>query len=76
MCIRDSVSNLDVAPTMLDAAGSAFKKDVDGNSLLKIREGNDVNFRDYFVCETHGPVSYTHLVYCFGRKVPDYMLLS
>lgn len=58
------VSNLDVAPTMLDAAGSAFKKDVDGNSLLKIREGNDVNFRDYFVCETHG-----HLEKHLGRAV-------
>ena len=58
------VSNLDVAPTMLDAAGSAVKKDVDGNSLLKIREGNDVNFRDYFVCETHG-----HLEKHLGRAV-------
>lgn len=58
------VSNLDVAPTMLAAAGLHFKEDVDGRSLLEAVGGTDETFRNYFVCETHG-----HLERHLGRAV-------
>lgn len=48
------VSNLDVAPTILEAAGCSFQERVDGKSLLGVAPGTDHSFRSYFVCETHG----------------------
>ncbi len=48
------VSNLDVAPTVLDAAGCSFLGQVDGKSLLGAGAGMDNAFRSCFVCETHG----------------------
>ncbi len=48
------VSNLDVAPTILDAAGTRFKGEVDGDSLLPVCRG-DKNFsRSELVCEAYG----------------------
>ena len=57
-------SNLDVAVTMLDAAGLSFPEGADGKSLLTAGEGTDNLFREYIVCETHG-----HLEKHFGRAV-------
>ena len=48
------VSNIDVAPTMLDAAGLAFADDVDGESLLPLCEGRGGAWRDDLMCETYG----------------------
>jgi arylsulfatase A-like enzyme len=48
------VSNLDVAPTMLDAAGLGFERGVDGRSLLPLCKGGTADWRRDFMCETHG----------------------
>jgi arylsulfatase A-like enzyme len=56
------VSNIDYAPTMLDAAGLSFPEPVDGTSLLPLARGHSREWRDAVVSETHG-----HLIDFFGR---------
>lgn len=48
------VSNIDLAPTFLDAAGAGFSKPVDGQSLLPLCTGKSKQWRDDIMCETHG----------------------
>ena len=47
------VSNLDFAPTMLEAAGTTFSHSIDGQSLLPLLRGEGVE-REALVCETNG----------------------
>ena len=48
------VSNLDIAPTILDAAGTSFKEKIHGSSLLPLCAGENETWRDDVMCETHG----------------------
>jgi arylsulfatase A-like enzyme len=48
------VSNLDLPPTFLDAAGTAFAEEVDGASLLPLASGESDEWRDEVVSESHG----------------------
>ena len=48
------VSLIDVAPTMLDAAGLAFAQPVHGRSLLPLAAGRAENWREDLMVETHG----------------------
>jgi arylsulfatase A-like enzyme len=48
------VSNLDLGPTFLDLAGTAFTDPIDGQSLLPIVTQKDVQWREDLMCETHG----------------------
>lgn len=57
---NELVSNLDVAQTMLDAAGAAFTTPVDGISLMPVASGRERNVREYVVSETYGH-KYPHL---------------
>lgn len=58
------VSNIDYAPTMLDAAGLRFVQEVDGTSLLPLCEDANHPWRDFIVSETHG-----HMENVIGRAV-------
>ena len=58
------VSNLDMAPTILDAAGTGFSQPVDGRSLLPLALGRQGPWREELMCETHG-----HGNQHFGRLV-------
>jgi len=48
------VSLIDLAPTLLDAAGTQFEHEPDGASLLPICCGEQPAWRDDLMCETHG----------------------
>jgi arylsulfatase A-like enzyme len=48
------VSNMDVPPTILDAAGTDFQQEVDGRSLLSLVTGESEDWRDDLMCETYG----------------------
>lgn len=47
-------SNLDVAPTILGAAGLGFDQSVDGADLTRLAIDPGIDWRDGVVCETHG----------------------
>ena len=48
------VSNIDYAPTFLDAAGLGFQQPVDGQSLLPLAQGRANAWREDLMSETHG----------------------
>jgi len=59
------VSNIDIAPTILDVAGLSFKSEVDGKSLLPICSEKSIKWREDLMCETHGHHAQTHI----GRAI-------
>jgi len=48
------VSNIDLAPTILDAAGLKFNESIDGESLLPLCKDTSLEWRDDIMVETHG----------------------
>jgi arylsulfatase A-like enzyme len=48
------VSLIDVAPTILDVAGTRFEHEPHGASLLPLGAGDGATWRDDLMCETHG----------------------
>jgi len=51
------VSNIDLAPTFLDAAGTSFDNPVHGQSILPICKNKDAEWREDLMCETNGHFS-------------------
>ena len=58
------VSNIDLAPSFLEAAGEEFTNPVDGESLLPLAKGDKTEWRQDLMCETHG-----HMEDHIGRLV-------
>ena len=58
------VSNLDLAPTILNAAGVSFRDPVDGKSLLPLSSMQESDWREDLMCETHG-----HYINHLGRLI-------
>ena len=54
------ISNIDVAPTILDAAGTRFSEQIHGRSILPLFKDEKSNWREDIMCETHGHTT-THL---------------
>ncbi len=52
--INKLVSNIDIAPTILDAAGTKFSESIHGISLLSLFNQDKPNWREDIMCETHG----------------------
>ena len=48
------VSNIDLGPTLLDAAGAAPYPRADGRSLLPLVRGETSDWREDLMCESHG----------------------
>ena len=58
------VSNIDLAPTILDAAGTNFSDPIDGISLLSLFKGENPDWREELMVQTHG-----HYIKHLGRAV-------
>lgn len=50
----DLVSNIDLAPTILDVIGASFEGKTDGQSLLPLCMGENEEWRNDLMCETFG----------------------
>ncbi|MBD3193710.1 MAG: sulfatase-like hydrolase/transferase [Candidatus Lokiarchaeota archaeon] len=48
------VSNIDIAPTILDIAGCSFSNKIDGRSLLPLLKGKTIDWREDIMVEMHG----------------------
>jgi len=55
--IERLISNIDVAPTILDAAGTEFSKPIHGKSLLSLFNKDKNNWRQDIMCETNGHIT-------------------
>ena len=49
--INEMVLNIDVAPTILDLAGADIPTTIQGESLLKLSQNQEVGWRSEFLCE-------------------------
>jgi N-acetylglucosamine-6-sulfatase len=49
--VNQMVANLDIAPTILEAAGLVAPNNLDGKSFLPLAQGNDVPWRDTLLYE-------------------------
>jgi N-acetylglucosamine-6-sulfatase len=67
--ISDPVLNIDLAPTIADAAGLDIPDSVDGASLLPMLKGDDENWRDAVLIE-HWPTEEG-----FGGTIPRYVAI-
>ncbi len=63
--IENLVSNIDFAPTILDVAETSFEKKIDGQSLIPLCSGNEIDWRDDLMIETHGHHFRLHI----GRSI-------
>lgn len=45
------VANIDIAPTLLEAAGLGVPEHMDGRSFLPLAEGREISWRDYLLYE-------------------------
>lgn len=61
---RKLVSNVDMAPSVLDAAGGQFSHPADGKSLLTLFREKDAGWRDAVYAETYG-----HAYPCQGKMI-------
>ncbi|MHA1489369.1 MAG: sulfatase-like hydrolase/transferase [Promethearchaeota archaeon] len=61
---NELVSNIDLAPTLLDVAGISFRNSVHGRSLMPLCSQKEVDWREDLMCQTYGHFN-THL----GRLV-------
>ena len=60
------VSNADIAPSLLDAAGLSFREKIDGRSFLDLFNNGSAPWRTIVTAETNG-----HLAPWFGRMAVD-----
>lgn len=51
---NEFVSNVDIAPTILDAANLKFDTHIDGKSLIPLCQGKSKKWREDIMVETHG----------------------
>jgi len=58
--ITENVSNIDIAPTLLEAAGIEKPEYMHGESFLKLLKGEQIEWRSYFLYEYFWEWNYPH----------------
>lgn len=76
--VEDVVANIDIAPTLLDAAGIEKPKNYDGESFLGL--GNDRaekhHHRDYFFYEYFWEYNFPYTPTTFAVRTPEYKYIQ
>ena len=73
--VRQMVLNLDIAPTILDAAGIQKPANMPGASMLPLLQGKQVAWRDRFYYEYYWEYEYPQTPTMFGVRTDDYKLI-
>ena len=58
--VKKVVANIDVGPTLLEAAGLSTPGQMDGRSFWQLAKGNDIPWRDYVLYEYFWERNYPH----------------
>lgn len=58
--INRTVANIDIAPTLLEAAGISKPEEMDGESFLKLAQGKASKFREEILYEYYWEPNYPH----------------
>ncbi|HOO56164.1 MAG TPA: sulfatase-like hydrolase/transferase [bacterium] len=72
--VDEMVLNIDLAPTVLSAAGLAVPGRVQGKSYLELAEGKDVSWRDSWLYEYYEDYNFPHPP-CMALRTRDWKLI-
>jgi len=70
------VLNIDVAPTLLEAAGLPIPPAVQGKSFLKLAQGQNIPWRDAFLYEYFWERAFPQTPTVFGVRTEDYKYMN
>ena len=74
--VPQMVLNVDIAPTLLDLAGTAVTKPMDGRSFLPLlRSGENSNWRDSFVYTYYWEYNYPHTPTVYALREDRYKFM-
>ena len=73
--VRQLVQNIDIAPTVLEAAGAQPPEHMDGRSILPLLEGKNVPWRDAVFYEYYWEVNFPQTPTTFGVRTDRYKLI-
>ena len=73
--IEQLALNIDIAPTILDAAGVAVPRSMHGRSFLPLIEGNDVQWRTEFLYEYFWERAYAQTPTVLGLRTDRYSFM-
>jgi len=69
------VQNIDIAPTVLEAAGAQAPEHMDGRSLLPLLEGKDISWRDAVFYEYYWEAAFPQTPTTFGVRTDRYKFI-
>ena len=69
------VQNIDIAPTILEAAGAQPPEHMDGRSLLSLLEGKDITWRDSVFYEYYWEAAFPQTPTTFGVRTDRYKFI-
>ncbi len=73
--VTQLVQNIDIAPTVLEAAGAEPPSHMDGRSILPLLEGKDVPWRSEVFYEYYWEANFPHTPTTFGVRTDRYKLI-
>ncbi|RUL88277.1 sulfatase family protein [Tautonia sociabilis] len=70
--VEQVVANIDIAPTILEAAGLAAPEHMDGRSFLQLAAGEEVQWRDALLYEYYWERNFPHTPTLFALRTDRY----